>query len=55
MGSKQRVQNYAVRAKSAGTTDSKLNAIADAIYELADFVDDLENQLRDIETRLRRQ
>lgn len=53
MGSKSKVNSYTSRAISARTVEEKLNAIANAISELADFVDDLENQLRDIERKVR--
>jgi hypothetical protein len=42
MGSRSKVKAQVHRAIGASTTDEKLNAIARAIYELADFVDDLE-------------
>ena len=54
MGSRSKVQAQVSRAKGAQRVEDKLNAIADAIYELADFVDDLENQLRRIETEVGR-
>jgi hypothetical protein len=54
MGSKSSVQTYTSRAIHASGTNDKLNAIAKAIEELADFVDDLENQLRRIEATQRR-
>jgi hypothetical protein len=54
MGSKSSVQTYTSRAVHAAATDDKLNAIAKAIAELADFVDDLENQLHRIEGNQRR-
>jgi hypothetical protein len=53
MGSKGSVYTYTSRAKSASRAEDKLNALADAIYALADFVDDLENQLRRIEQKIR--
>jgi hypothetical protein len=53
MGSRQRVRTQAAKATSAIRVEDKLNAIADAIYELADFVDDLENQLNNIERKLK--
>lgn len=52
MGSRTKVQNFTQRAISAATTDDKLNAIARAIYELADFVDDFENKLNYIDQKL---
>jgi hypothetical protein len=54
MGSKSSVQTYTSRAIHAIATNDKLNAIAKALEELADFVDDLENQLRRIEANQRR-
>jgi hypothetical protein len=52
MGTKSNVVAYTNQALGASKTDDKLNAIARAIAELADFVDDLENQLRRIEQKL---
>jgi hypothetical protein len=54
MGSRGSVQTHVLRAKGARAVEQKLDAIADAIYELADFVDDLENQLRRIDTKVGR-
>jgi hypothetical protein len=54
MGSKSSVQTYTSRAIHASATNDKLNAIAKAVDELADFIDDLENQLRRIESNQRR-
>jgi hypothetical protein len=48
-----KVHEFTQRAISAATTDDKLNAIARAFYELADFVDDLENKLNSIDQKLR--
>jgi hypothetical protein len=53
MGSRARVKQWTDRAINVRATDEKLNAIAQAIYELADFVDDLENKLRALEQRSR--
>jgi hypothetical protein len=53
MGSRIKVQTYTQRAIHAEMTDEKLNAIAHAIYELADFIDDLENQLARIDRKIR--
>jgi prefoldin subunit 5 len=53
MGSRSNVQTYTNRAISARTTDEKLDAIARAIDEVADFIDDLENKLNRIEQKLR--
>jgi hypothetical protein len=53
VGSKSKVQSYTYRARNARTIEEKLNAIASAIDEVADFIDDLENQLRRIESRIR--
>ena len=52
MGSKSSVQTYAQRAVHAADTNAKLTAIAQAIYELADFVDDLESQLRRMDKKI---
>jgi hypothetical protein len=51
MGSKSSVQTYTQRAIHTADTNAKLDAIAHAIYELADFIDDLENQLRRIDKK----
>jgi len=47
------VQTYTQRAKRASTVEEKLNALADAIYEVADFIDDLENKLNALERNIR--
>lgn len=52
MGSKSNVQTYTQRAIHSHDTNAKLDAIARAIAELADFVDDLENQVRRIDRKL---
>ncbi len=52
MGSRSKVHEFTQRAISAATTDDKLNALARAIYELADCVDDLENKLNHIDRKL---
>jgi hypothetical protein len=49
MGSKSSVETFTHRAIHSSDTNAKLDAIARAIAELADFVDDLENQLRRID------
>ena len=54
MGSKNQVQAYTQRAIHAKTVEEKLNALAGAIYELSDFVDDLENKLNSIERQIKR-
>lgn len=51
MGSKAKVVTHTARALNARTAEEKLNEIARAIAELADFVDDLEDQLRRIERK----
>jgi len=53
MGSRSKVQSCVQRAIHAQTTDEKLNAIAQAIYELADLVDDLETQLTRLDRKIR--
>ena len=45
MGSRSKVKSYTDQALHLANTNEKLDAIARAIYALADFVDDLENQL----------
>jgi hypothetical protein len=54
MGSKSKVQIYTQRAIYAKTAEEKLNALANAIYEVADFIDDLENKLNSIERQIKR-
>jgi hypothetical protein len=53
MSSRAKVQEFARRAKVEIKPDQKLNAIADALHEFAGYVEQLEHQLRHIETRLR--
>jgi hypothetical protein len=53
MGSKNQVVAYAHRAIASKDNTVQLENIARAIAELADFVDDLENQLRRIENNRR--
>jgi hypothetical protein len=53
MGSKSRVVTNTNGALNSSDTNAKLDYIARAIAELADFVDDLENQLRRIEAKQR--
>jgi hypothetical protein len=53
MGTKNQVVSYINNALNSRDTNAKLDYIARAIAELADFVDDLENQLRRIESNQR--
>lgn len=53
MGSKSRVFTHTQRALTSRTPEEKLDALARAIAELADFVDDLENQLSQIDRKIR--
>jgi hypothetical protein len=53
MGSRTKVRNFTDRAIASSNTNDKLNEIAHAIYELADFIDDLENKLKHIDQKLR--
>jgi hypothetical protein len=53
MGSKSSVQTFTNRARHASETNAKLDAIARAIAELADFVDDLQNKLDRIDRKLK--
>ena len=53
MATKGGVLMHTQRAKGQQRVEDKLDALADAIYVLADFVDDLENQLRRIEQKIR--
>jgi hypothetical protein len=52
MGSKSRVVMHAQQAVALRTPEEKLNALARAIAELADFVDDLENKLIAIDRKM---
>ncbi len=54
MSSRAKVQECARRARTESDAVEKLNAIADAIHEFADFVEVIEHQIRQVETRLRR-
>jgi len=45
MGSRSKVKAHVDRAVRASKVEDKLNEIAKAIYELADFVDDIENKV----------
>lgn len=53
MGLKSKVQTFTRRAIHAKTVEEKLDAIARAIEELADFVDDIENDVRRIKSATR--
>ena len=53
MDTKSQVVNYTNSALNSQDTNAKLDYIARAIAELADFVDDLENQLRRIDQKLK--
>ena len=52
--SKSTVAKFTARAKNAKKTDDKLDNIANAIEDLAAFVDDLEQQLSGIRNQLKR-
>jgi hypothetical protein len=54
MSSRAKVQECVRRAKTEIDPGEKLNALADAIHEFADFVEIIEHQIKHIETRLRR-
>lgn len=54
MGSKSKVVMHAQQAIALRTPEEKLNALARAIAELADFVDDVENQVIAIGRRMPR-
>jgi ABC-type transporter Mla subunit MlaD len=53
MGSKSQVVSQTSAALNSRETNAKLDNIARAIAALADFVDDIENQLRRIESNQR--
>jgi hypothetical protein len=52
MGTLAKVKMYVQQALGSSQTNAKLDAIAQAIAELADFVDDLENQLKKIDKKI---
>jgi hypothetical protein len=54
MSSKAKVQDCARRAKTAMGPADKIDALADAIAELAEFVEVVEHQVKHIESRVRR-
>ncbi|HUC48537.1 MAG TPA: hypothetical protein VMA30_04065 [Xanthobacteraceae bacterium] len=54
MSSRAKVQEAARRAKKEIDHGEKLNAIADAIHDFVDYVELIEHQIRQVETRLRR-
>ncbi len=54
MASKVKVQDCARRVKNAMGPADKLDALADAIAELAEFVEVLEHQMKHVEGRVRR-
>jgi len=54
MSSKAKVQECARRAKTAMGPADKLDALADAIAELAEFVEVIEHQVKHMEGRVRR-
>jgi len=54
MSSRAKVQECVRRARSQYAVDEKLNAIADAIHEFVEYVEQIEHLLRHIETRVRR-
>jgi hypothetical protein len=51
MTSRIKIQECTMRARSATGAEAKLNAIADAIDEFADYIELMEHQLRNIETK----
>ncbi|MGA2943351.1 MAG: hypothetical protein ABSE50_15075 [Xanthobacteraceae bacterium] len=54
MTSRIKIQECTMRARSATGAEAKLNAIADAIDEFADYIELMEHQLRNIETKVRK-
>lgn len=54
MASKAKVQECARRAKTSMNPADKLDALADAIAELAEFIETLDHQVKHIESRVRR-
>ena len=54
MSSRSKVQEAARRVKTEIDHGEKLNAIADAIHEFVDYIELIEHQIRQVETRLRR-
>ena len=54
MSSRVKVEECARRVGSEFSTEEKLNAIADAIFEFVGYIEVLEHEIRQVETRLRR-
>lgn len=54
MGSKSKVVMHTQQAIALRTPEQKLDALARAVAELADFVDDLENQLIRVDRKIPR-
>lgn len=54
MSSRAKVQERVRPAKTEIDIGDKLNVLADAIHEFADFVELVEHKIKHIETRLRR-
>jgi len=54
MSSKIKIQECARRAKTAMGAADKLDALADAIAELAEMVEVMDHQVKHIESRVRR-
>jgi hypothetical protein len=50
MGSRSKVRVWVDQAVASQDANHKLDLIARAIYELADFLDDLDNKLAHIQT-----
>jgi CII-binding regulator of phage lambda lysogenization HflD len=54
MSSKLKVQECVRRAKSTMVPSDKLDAVADAIAELAEMVELMDHQVKHMESRVRR-
>ncbi len=54
MSTKVKVQECARRAKCAMGPADKLDALADAISELAEFIEIMDHQIKHVESRVRK-
>lgn len=54
MGSRAKVHEYTSKARATVVQDAKLNAIADAIDALVEYIETLEHKMGTVESRVRR-
>ena len=54
MGTRAKVHEYTSKARATVVIDAKLNAIADAIDALVEYIETLEHKIGNVETRVRR-